>query len=382
MASMPVAMAVVIVARMILVLIMIMAGMVMLVVIVAGMILIIIVILAGMAVRAVLVSTPIRHRARLPTEVIGDQSSNSVPQRSLGEGGPKSITAEALLAQPQPLSCRTRALMRRSGDRFDTSQGAARAGFHYGQGGRRMTVPVTAIRTVPLVALALGLLFLVAACGTEPAPPEPGPEMPVEDLLALTGENLVNMSTARFQMVDEKETGAKFFGATLKNVDGEVQYPDSARILVEVESPAMGFAEIEIVAVGDLAFMKLSAGARWNPLPLDQVPFNFVRLGITLSDLLPKVQNAAIAGQESLESGPTIRVEGNLVSEDLSTLITSADPGHPIDLILWIDEADQVLRQIRLSGQIFNDDAPGTSRLIVLSDHNIPMDIQLPDTSS
>lgn len=245
-----------------------------------------------------------------------------------------------------------------------------------------MNVFRTAVRISSLVTLAAGLLFLVAACGTEPATPEPGPDMPVEDLLALTGENLFNMSTARFRMIDEKETGAKFFGATLKNVDGEVQYPDSARIVVEVESPAMGFAEIEIVAVGEVALMKFSAGAPWNPLPLDQVPFNFVALGITLSDLLPKVQDAAITGTESIGGGQAVRVVGTLMSEDLSTLITSADTGHPIDLTLWIGEADQVLQQIRIDGQIFDDDGEGTSRLIVLSDHNIPMDIQLPETAS
>lgn len=245
-----------------------------------------------------------------------------------------------------------------------------------------MNVVRTAVRISSLVALAVGLLFLVAACGTEPEPPEPGPDMPVEDLLALTGENLFNMSTARFRMIDEKETGAKFFGATLKNVDGEVQYPDSARLVVEVESPAMGFAEIEIVAVGDVALMKFSAGAPWNPLPLDQVPFNFAALGITLSDLLPLVQGAAITGTESIGGGPALRVGGTLMSEDLSTLITSADTGHPINLTLWIGEADQVLRQIRIDGQIFDDDGEGTSRLIVLSDHNIPMDIRLPETIS
>lgn len=246
-----------------------------------------------------------------------------------------------------------------------------------------MNVVRTAIRMPSLVALAIGSLLLVAACGTEPvSTTEPELEMSVEDVLAHTGESLAYMSTARFQMIDENESGSKFFGATLKNVNGEIQYPDSARLLVEVESPAMGFAEIEIVAVGDLAFMKFSAGAPWNPLPLDQVPFNFIRLGNTLSDMLPKIQNVTITGQESLRGVPTIRVEGNLVSEDLSTLITSADPGHPIDLTLWVDEADLVLWQIRIAGNVFDDDGPGTSRLIVLSDYNLPMDIQLPENSS
>lgn len=247
-----------------------------------------------------------------------------------------------------------------------------------------MNVVRTAVRIPSLVALGMAFLLLVTACGSEPAPTttEPEPELSLEEILARTGENLASFSTATFQMIDENETGAKFFGATLKNVDGEVESPDSAHIVVEVES-AMGFAEIEIVAVGDVAFMKFSAGAPWNPLPLDQVPFNFVGLGITLSNLLPLVQDAAITGQEeSLGGGPAIRVDGTLMSEDLSTLITSADTGHPIDLSLWIGEADHELRQIRISGQIFDDDGEGTSRLIILSDYNTPVDIQLPDTSS
>ena len=247
-----------------------------------------------------------------------------------------------------------------------------------------MNVVRSAIRTPSLAALAMASLLLVAACGSDPAPTttEPDPELSLEEVLARTGELLASFSTATFQMIDENETGAKFFGATLKNVDGVVESPDSAHIVVEVESPAMGFAVIEIVAAGDVAFMKFSAGAPWNPLPLDQVPFNFVGLGVTLSNLLPLVQDAAIAATESVGGGPALRVDGTLMSEDLSTLITSADAGHPIDLSLWIGEADQVLRQIRIAGQIFDDDGEGTSRLIILSDYNTPVDIQLPDTSA
>ena len=247
-----------------------------------------------------------------------------------------------------------------------------------------MNVVGSAIRIPSLVALAMASLLLVTACRSDPAPTttEPEPELTLEEVLARTGENLASFSTATFQMIDENETGAKFFGATLKNVDGVVESPDSAHIVVEVESPAMGFAEIEIVAIADTAFMKFSAAAPWNPLPLDQVPFNFVGLGVTLSNLLPLVQDPAITGTESIGGSPAIRVDGTLMSEDLSTLITSADTGHPIDLTLWIGEDDHELRQIRITGQIFDDDGEGTSRLIILSDYNTPVDIQVPDTSS
>ena len=121
-------MAVVIVAGMILMPIMIMAGMVMAVVIMAGMVMAV-VIMAGMvvmlimimAVGTVLVSMPIRHRTHLSTEVIGDQSSSSLPQRPTRIGvdyaeyrrGPPRAFPAAIV------SCR--ASTRRGGARFDTS---------------------------------------------------------------------------------------------------------------------------------------------------------------------------------------------------------------------------------------------------------------------
>ena len=39
-------------------------------------------------------------------------------------------------------------------------------------------------------------------------------------------------------MVDEMESGAKFFGLTLKTVEGEIKSPDSARIVVDAVAPA------------------------------------------------------------------------------------------------------------------------------------------------
>ena len=237
-----------------------------------------------------------------------------------------------------------------------------------------------------ITVLAMGILFSAAACGAESAPtpmptPTPTPELTVNDLLLSAGEELAAMSSAKFQMVDELETGAKFFGMTFKSIEGEVKSPDSFRMLVNVVAPGLGFVEIEMMAVGEQVYMKFSEDAPWLPLPLDQVPFNFGGIGVTLSAILPTMKNAAIVERESLAGVQTIRVDGDVLSEEMSNLITSVDSGHPITLTFWFDEVEHTLRQFRISGQLFDDNAPETIRLVTM-DINVPVDIQLPDIDS
>ena len=240
------------------------------------------------------------------------------------------------------------------------------------------------LRRLPIAAMAMACLLLAAACGSEPTvepKPTPEPELTFDELLASAGEKLAAMSTAKFQMVDEMQSGAKFFGLTLKTVEGDIRSPDSARMLVDAEAPAMGFVVIEILAVGEQAFMKFSKDAPWLPLPIEQVPFKFGGIGVTLSEVLSVMKDAAIVGRESVGGAQTIRIDGNVLSEDMSDLITSVDPGHAITLSYWFDEVDHTLRQLRIDGQLFDDDAPGTSRLVNM-DIDVPVDIQLPDTAS
>ena len=250
-------------------------------------------------------------------------------------------------------------------------------------------------RRLSITVLLMGLMLLTAACGAEPAPtaaptseptvaptPTPTPELTLDSVLSSAGQGLAEMSTAKFQMIDELESGSQFFGMTLKNVEGEIKSPDSFRMLVNVETPNFGFVAIEMMAVGEQAYMKFSRDAPWAPLPLDQVPFNFGGMGVTLSELLPILKDVSVTGRESVDGIQTVRLDGNVVSEEMSKLITSVDSGHPIQLTFWFDEAGYTLRQFRMIGKLFNDDAPETSRLVGIMNVNAPVDIQLPDIAS
>ena len=238
-----------------------------------------------------------------------------------------------------------------------------------------------------IVILVMGFLFSAAACGgpsasDDEAVPTPTPELSLDELLSKLGGNLTGMETMRFDLVDEHESGAPFFGMTLKSLEGEIKAPASFRMAVKVKTTGVAFVEIGMLAVGDEAFMKFSEDAPWAPLPLDQVPFNFAGLGPTLSDLLPIIKDTTIAGRELIEGDQTIRLDGNVQSEDLSDLITTVDAGHRVDLTLWIDEDEINLRQLRSSGQIYDDDGPETSRLLSITGIDQPVEIELPDVAS
>ena len=245
-----------------------------------------------------------------------------------------------------------------------------------------------AIQSGLLIAILLtGFLFAAAACGgpsasDDEAVPTPTPELTLDELLSKLGENLAGMETMKFALVDEHESGAPFFGMTLKSLEGEIKAPASFRMAVKVKTTGVAFVEIGMLAVGDEAFMKFSEDAPWAPLPLDQVPFNFSGLGPTLSDLLPIIKNATITERESIEGDQTIRIDGNVQSEELSSLITTVDAGHEVNLILWITEDEINLRQLRIAGRIYDADAPETSRLLGITGINEPVEIELPDVAS
>ena len=225
----------------------------------------------------------------------------------------------------------------------------------------------------------VAFLFMSIGCGEESGP-SPTPTPALSGLLTNTGEKMAAISTAKLTMIDEKESGAKFYLSTIKSMEAQVKAPDSFKILVNAEAPAFGFVEIEMIGIGEKAFLRFTKEAPWAPLPLKQVPFNFAGLGQTVRDVLFMVRDGdgAVTGSESVNGIQTTRVEGKVLSEQLSDLITSVDPGHEVVLTLWIDEADQTLKQMRITGRIYNDDGPETSRLLTVYDIDVPVEIEPP----
>ena len=245
-----------------------------------------------------------------------------------------------------------------------------------------MNLPKTFLRGLSIVTLLMAFLLSAASCGEESTPtPTPPPTPALSDVLTSAGERMAAMQSAKFGMVDEKESGAKFFETTFQSLDAEIESPDSFRMLVDVVSPAFGFVQIEMMGVGDQAFIKFAKDSPWAPLAVNEVPFNFSGLGMTFRDVIHMIRDGdgVVTGSESVLGAKVTRVEGTVQSEQLSNLITDVDSGHTMTLTLWIDEADHSLRQLRILGQLYDDDGPETSRLVTINGIDVPVEINLPE---
>ena len=189
---------------------------------------------------------------------------------------------------------------------------------------------------------------------------------------------MILLDTASFRLEDEGETSARFFGLKFESMEGQVRMPDSFKIQVEATS-FLGFIKIEIVAVGDQAFISdFINKEKWVPVSVDALPFNFANLGNTLAEIIPEITDPAFAGEERLEGRLSWRIRGTVPSEGLSPLLPGNDPGHQVALELWIDKEQRLLRKIRIEGKVYAGDGPDVVRVLDIYGFDEPVEISLP----
>ena len=230
----------------------------------------------------------------------------------------------------------------------------------------------------------LSALLLGACTSSTAATPtlEPTSSLSALQILQRASEKMTALKSAHFIMTDEGETSAKFFGMTFQSMEGQIRLPDSFSVSVEAVT-SLGFFKVNIVAAQGQAFMgDIFVKDEWNPIPFDDLPFNFANLGLTLNSIVPAIQDPVVTGVEEVGGVTSWRIEGVVSSETLKTLVTGADEGFQVALQIWIGQDQHLLRKIGIQGQVFEQDSPGVVRVLVIDRFDEPVEIVLPETSA
>ena len=239
------------------------------------------------------------------------------------------------------------------------------------------------------VRIGYGLLFasliwMVSCSSSSKAVPTSDPTLTPSprQVIERSGTRMMALGTARFSLEHEGDGSAQLFpGVQLKQVTGQVDVPDKFKLRVEAVSAfPRSFFRIDVVVVGDKAFMTDFINSdKWNPWPIESLPFDFADLGRTLNDIILALQDPTFVGIEIVDDVPIWHIKGTILSENLDTLVPAAGSGYEVGLELWIGQPQGLLRKVRIEGQVLDTDNPDVARVLTMHSFDEPVEILLPD---
>ncbi len=169
----------------------------------------------------------------------------------------------------------------------------------------------------------------------------------------------------------------------MTKIYGQVSIPGRFSVTVEAESEfPKSYLEINIITIDDAAYMTDIFTGHWKQISADSLPFNLSGLGQTLADIVDAVESPVAVSEERLRGVDTLRIKGQIASQDLSELVPGAGEDFPVDLELWLDREQGLLQQVHIIGRVVPTDDSGTVRQLSLEDINQPVDISPPGIPS
>ncbi|MGN6031337.1 MAG: LppX_LprAFG lipoprotein [Thermomicrobiales bacterium] len=206
-------------------------------------------------------------------------------------------------------------------------------------------------------------------------------------LLTRASQVMAGLDTFHFE-IETLAGGDTSMGINLERVVGDVRRPMDFQAVIEAKVP---FGTIKVRAVGlDGVFSiqnPLSSDNAWMTLSADNELFALVNPDIILLLAVQAVQDAKIEGDEKIDGVQTTLVTGQIDFQEIASTLGNDNEGsevasqlatEPVDVLIWID-GDTRVHAIELDGALLAIDSDTSSRMILFSGFNEPVEIAAPE---
>ena len=230
-----------------------------------------------------------------------------------------------------------------------------------------------------LLSLVVGIALLALSCAGSGRPagltdtpiptptpsPTPTPTPPPDPraLLARGSQQLADEQYLDFTLEHPVGSTPLATGLMLARAEGVASLPDRFRLGLDMEASGTVF-KLDVIVVGENAYMTNLFSGAWEPAPKQQIPFRFDFVAESITALLAGMEGPTLMGESDLEGSPAYHIQGAGPTQALSQLIPGALPDATIPVEVWVDKADGRLRQVQLTGPLVTDDLPDTVRVV------------------
>ena len=255
------------------------------------------------------------------------------------------------------------------------------------------------------IALCVGLL--AAACGgsdppaaasepaaapaAQPAAGQPTPTpTPPPDPAALLVETAENLRQAQsFNFVVEHESGSIYVStvqakATVAkggwNAEQGAQMTVDAYLVSGPDAPAEDgtYVELRMAVTPDSYFLTDPLSGYWTKRPFSSISIPITELNDIVAAAADSIADPVLAGEEEIDGKSAYKITGDAPATVMDWLLLFPVEGQRVDVEVWTDTEERILRQARIIGPIGEFDDADTVRKVTLSDYNATVEIEIP----
>ena len=238
--------------------------------------------------------------------------------------------------------------------------------------------PLVAIMTrwtwaAPLVALLV--TALAVSCGGDEEKAE-GPLPSAEEAVTRLVERANAVESFHFKLDHEGGLSPIPLGLKLKTAEGDIAVPDRLKAKIEAQNGAV--VNVDIIGIGDKAWMTNPFSRQWQELPSGVTIRNIFDPAAGIRAVTATLKSVSVAPGEEVAGVVTYRIEGDVDSAVLEAAAPIAEPGLTVHVVAWVDREDFTIRRIRLEGPFSPDEPAGIVRILELSRFDEPVQIEPP----
>ena len=228
------------------------------------------------------------------------------------------------------------------------------------------------------ITLAASLLACAGPAATPIPTPTPTPPPDPFAILVRAADQLTSDPYLEFVLEHPVGSTPLATGLNLAGAEGVANLPDRFRLALDMEASGT-VLKLDVVVVGDQAYMTNLFSGAWEPVLKEQIPFRFDFVTESVASLLAGMDDLTLLGDGELEGEPTYFIRGVGPTGALAQLIPGALPDSTIRVELWASKVDGRLRQVQLTGPLVAGDLPDTVRVVSLKTLADAPEIEAPE---
>jgi hypothetical protein len=224
-----------------------------------------------------------------------------------------------------------------------------------------------------LLLLLLAFVPAVAGCG--------GAEEEVDPQAVLAASSAAMKQIDGFHFVYEvhQPAGVKpGMGLEIARITGDVNSDGNMQAVIDVTQAGIPLS-LSFVAVGDTHYVQDPLSGQWQSIPAASSPVGTLSLSAGTIRILDRITDTTFEGEESKGGVKTYHISGKVAAAEVEAIAGAVDTENEFPTDIWVGIEDDYVYEVDIHGAATPNEDPDIWRSIVLSEHNVYVDIQPPE---